>query len=61
MLCVQELRELTKLAEANCIVRQSDVDLGLTPASLRELADSRPRKRIHELLSTVFNELFVRL
>lgn len=47
---LQELRELSRLAHANCVVLEADLAAGMTPASLEELGASRPRKRIHDLL-----------
>jgi NADPH-dependent glutamate synthase beta subunit-like oxidoreductase len=46
---IKELRELTKLAGATCSVREAELALGRTPASLTE-AGERSRKRLVELI-----------
>lgn len=50
---LQELRELTRLDEAGCLVRPSELELGRTPASLGELKEKRPKSRIDALLTKV--------
>ena len=51
---IKELRELVTLDEegypARLVVRADELDLGLTPASQQELAESRPRQRMDKLL-----------
>jgi adrenodoxin-NADP+ reductase len=51
---IKELRELGKLKDeghdTRLIVRQEELDLGLTEASKTVLEKSRPRSRIHTLL-----------
>lgn len=53
----QELRELTKLDDVACLVRQEELELGRTPESLEELKTTRPKNRIDALLSKVRRQL----
>ena len=68
---IRELRELTKLKDTRFIIRQDELDLGSTPASMKEIENSRPRKRIDKLLqdsvkdhstnrTNVSNEVYLR-
>lgn len=50
---LQELRELTNLDGAACLVRRDELELGRTPASLAELKAKRPKNRIDALLTKV--------
>lgn len=50
---LQELRELTNLDGAACLVRRDELELGRTPASLAELKAKRPKNRIDTLLTKV--------
>ena len=42
---------MTKLADANLVVLKKELLKGLTAASVSEIEDTRPKKRMHELLS----------
>ncbi|CAN0484216.1 unnamed protein product, partial [Scytosiphon promiscuus] len=50
---IKELRELTNLDGAACLVRRDELELGRTPASLAELKAKRPKNRIDTLLTKV--------
>ncbi|CAN0439038.1 unnamed protein product, partial [Ectocarpus sp. 12 AP-2014] len=50
---MKELRELTKLDGVACLVRQEELELSRTPASLDELKTARPKNRIDALLTKV--------
>ena len=50
---VQELRELTKLDDVSCLVRQEELELSRTPESLEELKMTRAKNRIDALLNKV--------
>ena len=50
MRAVQELREVTKLADAKLVVLNRELAKGLTQSSLAEIEESRPKKRMQELL-----------
>lgn len=50
---LQELRELTNLDGAACLVRRDELELGRTPASLAELKTKRSKNRIDALLTKV--------
>lgn len=50
---IKELRELTRLDDANFVVRADELDMGRTEASEQEIKDSRPRKRMDKLLTDV--------
>lgn len=54
---LQELRELTNLDGAACLVRGDELELGRTPASLAELKAKRPKNRIDALLTKVCSNL----
>mmetsp|Transcript_20516 Transcript_20516/g.38156 ORF Transcript_20516/g.38156 Transcript_20516/m.38156 type:complete len:464 (-) Transcript_20516:139-1530(-) len=45
---IKELRELTKLANTNCVVDPVELEKGMTPASAEELT-TRARKRLFDL------------
>lgn len=53
---IKELRELSRLSTASVLVNEHELSLGLTPASRIELANSRPKTRIAELLSGLTGE-----
>jgi adrenodoxin-NADP+ reductase len=49
---IKEVRELTKLPNAEFVVRSKELEMGKsTEASLHELKDSRPKTRIDKLLT----------
>lgn len=48
---IKELRELTRLDNANFVVRADELDMGRTGASGQELKDARPRQRMDKLLT----------
>lgn len=48
---IKELRELTRLDDANFVVRVDELEMGRTEASEQELKDTRPRQRMDKLLS----------
>lgn len=48
---IKELRELTRLGDANFVVRADELDMGRTEASEQEMKDTRPRKRMDKLLT----------
>jgi len=50
---IKELRELSKIDGVDFGVRLSELALGTTPATLTELADARPKKRINNLLQSI--------
>lgn len=52
---MKELREVTKLEDADLLIKKSELDAGRTPASLAEAEDpaARARKRMDALLSDV--------
>jgi len=50
---IKELRELSKLAECRLVIRRDELDAGMTDASRDELAASRPRKRITDLVENI--------
>jgi adrenodoxin-NADP+ reductase len=47
---MKELREITRLQDAVCFVKKSELDKGLTPSSLEEINNSRAKKRMNEFL-----------
>ncbi|CAM9152248.1 unnamed protein product, partial [Hapterophycus canaliculatus] len=53
---IKELRELTKLDGVACLVRQEELELGRTPASLDELKTTRAKTRIDALLAKIAGE-----
>ncbi len=50
---LQELRELTKLDGISCLVREEELELSRTPASLEELKVTRSKNRMDALLTKV--------
>lgn len=50
---IKELRELTRIDGATCIVDPAEIQLGLTDFTIKELEASRPRKRLADLLQTL--------
>lgn len=50
---IKELRELTKVRHVQCLVDPVELDAGLTRSSREEIATSRAKKRIHDLLGTL--------
>lgn len=57
---IKELRELTKLPNADFVVRGEELEMGKSnDASLQELNDSRPRKRMDALLTDAANVINV--
>lgn len=47
---MQELREVTRLADTRLVVLEKELSKGLTSASMLEVEESRPKKRMHDLL-----------
>ncbi|ETW04854.1 hypothetical protein H310_03975 [Aphanomyces invadans] len=50
---MKELREITKLPHADCIVDPNELEQSVNASSAEELKTLRPQRRIHELLTTV--------
>ncbi|CAJ1950844.1 unnamed protein product [Cylindrotheca closterium] len=48
---IKEARELTRLDDANFVVRKDELDMGRTEASKQEINAARPRKRMEKLLT----------
>ncbi|CAM9795659.1 unnamed protein product [Scytosiphon promiscuus] len=53
---IKELRELTRLDGVACVVRQDELELSRTPASLDELKTTRAKNRIDALLAKMAGE-----
>ncbi|KDO30351.1 hypothetical protein SPRG_05062 [Saprolegnia parasitica CBS 223.65] len=53
---MKELREITRLEDAACVVDPIELNAGLNPSSLQEIEETRAQKRIYQLLSTVAKE-----
>jgi len=50
---IKELRELSRIAGATLVVPPEEVAQGLTPFTIAELAQSRPRKRLADLVESL--------
>ena len=50
---MKELREVTKLEDAACLVSVGELERGRTASSVAEMAEHRAKKRMDELLSKV--------
>jgi adrenodoxin-NADP+ reductase len=50
---MKEVREITKLEGAACVVDPKNMAAGLTDASKQEIGEQRTKKRMHELLGKV--------
>lgn len=48
---MKELREVTKLEDAACVLRAEELQRGRTPASMAEIESARARKRMDALLN----------
>lgn len=53
---IKEIRELTKIDGVHPRVFQEELALGMTPASMKELENNRPKKRITDLINTIAAE-----
>ncbi|OQR83777.1 NADPH:adrenodoxin oxidoreductase [Achlya hypogyna] len=51
---MKELREITRLEDAACVMNPAELNSGLNPASLKEIEETRSQKRMYQLLSTEF-------
>ncbi|CAK4080497.1 unnamed protein product [Aphanomyces euteiches] len=50
---MKELREITKLPNADCIVEQEELMLSMNESSYKEIDESRAQRRIFQLLTSV--------
>ena len=50
---IKELRELSRIEGATCIVHPDEIAAGLTPFTAAELEASRPRKRLADLVQSL--------
>lgn len=50
---IKELRELTKLSNVKVVLKKTEIEAGLTPETLQECKQSRPRKRLVDLIESL--------
>lgn len=53
---IKEVRELTKIDGVKARVFEDELRLGMTPATVKELENNRPKKRITDLIQTIAAE-----
>lgn len=54
---IKELRELSRLANATCLISKEELAAGLTDSTVKEIEDNRPKKRIVELINTIADSI----
>ncbi|RYG97316.1 hypothetical protein EON65_53065, partial [archaeon] len=53
---IKELRELTKIPKVHTCIHAQEMQLGLTPSSVKEAQDTPAKKRILQLMEKIAKE-----